>query len=369
MNDKNLVIGFAVLAAFLMVSTSFVSAVSASKVLDANYDGDDSIGDLVGELASLGPVRAAVKTILAFPNDQDSKIEYLSDIVSVFESNPSFQRLVDTVYSSYRDEFDRLDSGTSDGDDIPEDFPDHIESDHVMIQDVFEFTFIQPKFRYRYLGSFFEKFLDLFPVFERFFNVRDNEEIVRLDTGGSVSLYHKGSRDPVIYGPIYKINSFLLVLEACVKDCSSDDFNLENYCNERDAIKDILHDENMEIIVKSIISDIDFKNRINDIVSIPVKERSDAMNSIMEDIENHGLLSDLESRVYEILEENNAETLLGFSGTVLASICWFIAICCFTLAESCIWAALWAFPIFFLAPIFFALGVQFTIWGFYCLFI
>jgi hypothetical protein len=315
---RKMMLSFSVFTTFLLVSVSFITLVSAKTVFETNDSGDKQIGDLIKELAEYGPIHGAISIILANVDDNDMKVGYLhciSNIVETGSMKSTFDDLVNKIYFTYTDEFDSLENGASDGMDIPEDVKnDIIESDAVAIQNVFEFTFIKPKPKIQTFltNPFIDKIIQKIPILRNLFNKADERKDINSHhvqaTGNTISLYHKGSKDPIISGQLYKINAFLLILEATIRDCNSEDFDLDGYCNDMNAASDFRLDENIQDKIQTINEDLNLETRIKSIEKLPVEQRSVAFDEIIDDIQSHGLYPDIESVIIEKFGDDGPQT-------------------------------------------------------------
>jgi len=324
--NRNKILWFTVFAAFLVISVSLIPAVSAKSVTLVN-NSDKKIGDYVKELVENDQIRTRVSIVLEKLDNQKLKIDCLRDISYVVEEGlmkSTFQELANEIYSVHSEEFDRIYNGNSDGNDFHEDLPDCIESDDVLIQDIFEFTFIKPKSKNLFANSIISNLLERLqriPFFEKLFNLNPQESEVNNDmmltqNSNSISLYHKGSAKPIIQGQLHMINSFLLFLEVALRDLSSEDFDLDEYCSELNLSSDIRTDEQLKQDIEKIRVDINLRARTYSLLGLSEEKANKEINSIINDIESH----EFYQQIAEKFGENGVEPLFTPFGIPLAVI-------------------------------------------------
>jgi hypothetical protein len=371
-NNTNKILGFAVFAAFLIISVSLTPAISAEPVMLTNNI-DKKIGDYVKVLVENNQIRSEVTNVLENLDKRNVKIEALRRISNVVQyglMKSTFQELTDEIYSIHSEEFDRLNSRNSDSADHPEDLPDYLESDDVLIQDVFEFSFIKPN-KGLFKNNFFNRVLEILqkiPYLEKLLNLRNKETVgtnerMSLETSNTIPLYHAGSSNPIIQGPLYKINAFLLLLEVAVKDLSSGDFDLDSYCSELNLASDIRTDEELMQDIEIISANLNIRTRTYNLLSLSKEQGNEEINSIIDDIENH----ECYQQIVQKFEEYGIDVLLTPFGIPIAVIFWLLAAGCFALGamifDSFMMFGDYPFFHFFYFVLFVSLGIMLTIVG------
>jgi len=307
---KNITYLVTIAISFFLISVSTASIIPAKEIFETTQE--KKIGDQLKDVVLEDTVKNKFDLIFEHIENKNKKIIYLKSLSKLLE-NPDrhesdmFNNFVNNLYLTYEEEFDSFSRGSSDSLDLPE---DKLESDSVEFENIFDFTLIKPKSKERKIDILFNEISKKLPflkkvleLFTKKFVETDFECLSSSDK--SLSLYYKGSEDAIITGPLYKINSFLLILEAAVIYKQSGINDLDYYCNKLNAESDIILDDDLANNFETIAADLNLKSRFASLGGLSNEGKKTELDEIIADVQNHTIYQDTYDAIYQKLIDND----------------------------------------------------------------
>ncbi len=306
---KNMRYIITVTISFFLVSVSAASIIPAKKVFENN---EEKIGEQLKEIVLEDAVENKINLIFGNIEDTNKKINHLHSLSNLLENTDGdecdmFNNFANKLYSTYKEEFDSFSQGSSDSFDLPK---DEFESDNIEFENIFDFTLIKPKSKERRINVLINEISERMPFLQKMLEIFTKESVETQTeclslNDNSLSLYHKGNKNAIITGPIYKINSFLLLLEASIIYKQSGISSLNDYCNKLNTESDIKSDADLANNFKTITTDLNLESRIESLQGLSNEEKKAELNQIITDIQNHPIYTETTDIVNQKFIDNN----------------------------------------------------------------